>query len=64
MALFLCLDFVLNGLVYLLYGVLTGHLWRELLPSRLDLGYVGRTIWDHLRLRFPAGEEALRYNVL
>jgi len=56
--------FVLNGLVYLLYGVLTGHLWRELLPSRLDLGYVGRTIWDHLRLRFPAGEEALRYNVL
>jgi thiosulfate reductase cytochrome b subunit len=56
--------FVLNGLIYVLYGVLTGHLWRDLVPSRRDLGRLGRTIWDHLRLRFPAGEEALRYNVL
>lgn len=56
--------FVLNGLIYVLYSVLTGHLWRDLVPSRRDLGRLGRTIWDHLRLRFPAGEEALRYNVL
>jgi thiosulfate reductase cytochrome b subunit len=56
--------FVLNGLIYVLYSVLNGHLWRDLVPSRRDLGRLGRTIWDHLRLRFPAGEEALRYNVL
>jgi thiosulfate reductase cytochrome b subunit len=56
--------FVLNGLIYVLYSVLSGHLWRDLFPSRRDLGRLGRTIWDHLRLRFPAGEEALRYNVL
>jgi thiosulfate reductase cytochrome b subunit len=56
--------FVLNGLIYVLYGLLNGHLWRDLVPSRRDLGRLGRTIWDHLRLRFPAGEEALRYNVL
>jgi thiosulfate reductase cytochrome b subunit len=56
--------FVLNGLIYVLYGVLNGHLWRDLVPSRRDLGRLGHTIWDHLRLRFPAGEEALRYNVL
>jgi thiosulfate reductase cytochrome b subunit len=56
--------FVLNGLIYVLYSVLSGHLWRDLFPSHRDLGRLARTIWDHLRLRFPAGEEALRYNVL
>jgi thiosulfate reductase cytochrome b subunit len=56
--------FVLNGLVYVLDGVLSGHLWRDVVPSRRDLGRVGRTAWDHLRLRFPAGKEAVRYNVL
>ena len=56
--------FVLNGLIYVLYSVLSGHLRRDLFPSHRDLGRLGRTIWDHLRLRFPAGEEALRYNVL
>jgi thiosulfate reductase cytochrome b subunit len=56
--------FVLNGLVYLVYGLLRGHVWRDLVPSRRDLGRIGRTAWDHLRLRFPSGEEARRYNVL
>jgi thiosulfate reductase cytochrome b subunit len=56
--------FVLNGLVYLFYGLLTGHVWRDMLPSRHELGRIGRTAWDHLRLRFPSGEEARRYNVL
>jgi thiosulfate reductase cytochrome b subunit len=56
--------FVLNGLVYLFHGLLNGHLWRDLVPSRHELGRIGRTAWDHLRLRFPSGEEAVRYNVL
>jgi thiosulfate reductase cytochrome b subunit len=55
---------VANGLVYLLWGVLSGHLWRDMLPSRRELGRIGRTAWDHLRLRFPSGEAARYYNVL
>jgi thiosulfate reductase cytochrome b subunit len=56
--------FVLNGLVYLFHGLLNGHVWQDMLPSRHELGRVGRTAWDHLRLRFPSGEDARRYNVL
>jgi thiosulfate reductase cytochrome b subunit len=56
--------FVVNGAVYLLYGLLGGHVHRDLVPSRWDLRHIGRSIRDHLRLRFPRGEEAKRYNVL
>jgi hypothetical protein len=28
------------------------------------LKHIGASIWEHLRLRFPQGEEAKRYNVL
>jgi thiosulfate reductase cytochrome b subunit len=56
--------FVLNGLVYLLHGLTSRHLWRDMVPSWTELGRIGRTAFDHLRLRFPKGEEASRYNVL
>ena len=56
--------FVLNGAVYAAYTLLGGHLRRDLLPSGQDLAHIGRALWDHLRLRFPKGEEAKRYNVL
>jgi len=56
--------FVINGLVYFLHGLLSRHFWRDLVPSRRDLGRLGQTARNHLRLRFPAGEEAIRYNVL
>jgi thiosulfate reductase cytochrome b subunit len=56
--------FVVNGLVYLFYGLLNGHLWREMVPSGRELGRIGHTVWDHLRLRFPSGEAARHYNVL
>jgi thiosulfate reductase cytochrome b subunit len=56
--------FVVNGAVYLLAGLAGKHLWRDLVPSWHDLGRIGRTAWDHLRLRFPKGEEARHYNVL
>jgi len=41
-----------------------GHFRRDFLPSGWDLRHIGRSVWDHLRLRFPRGEEAKRYNVL
>ena len=55
---------MLNGLVYLLFGLLNLHLWRDMVPSRQELRDIGRSAWDHLRLRFPTGEEATRYNVI
>lgn len=58
--------FVLNGLTYLLGGIANGHLRRDLLPTKDQLGprHLWREILDHARLRFPKGEEARRYNAL
>jgi thiosulfate reductase cytochrome b subunit len=56
--------FVLNGAAYLLVGLLDGHFQRHLLPDRIQLRHIGRSILDHLALRFPKGEEARQYNVL
>jgi thiosulfate reductase cytochrome b subunit len=55
---------VLNGLVYLAWGCVRRHFDRDLLPSRRELSHVGREVLEHLRLRFPRGEAAKRYNVL
>ena len=56
--------FVTNGLVYLLHGFLTGHFRRDFLPTWGQLRHIHVTVWDHLRLKFPKGEEAKHYNVL
>ena len=56
--------FVINGLVYLIYSFVSGHLTRDLAPKGSELKHIGASIWEHLRLRFPQGEEAKRYNVL
>jgi thiosulfate reductase cytochrome b subunit len=55
---------VLNGLIYLASGLLSRHITRDLAPTGGDLRHLPRSIWDHLRFRFPEGEEARRYNVL
>jgi thiosulfate reductase cytochrome b subunit len=54
---------VLNGLLYVV-NLVAGRHFRDLWPSAADLRAIPRSIRDHLRLRFPTGEEALRYNVL
>lgn len=56
--------FVINGLVYLAYGFLSGHFRRDFLPTRRQLAHIGQSAWEHLRLKFPKGEEARTYNVL
>jgi thiosulfate reductase cytochrome b subunit len=56
--------FVANGLVYTVLAVLDGHLHQDLAPSRDDLRRIGHSIRQHMRLRFPKGEEARHYNVL
>jgi thiosulfate reductase cytochrome b subunit len=55
---------VLNGLAYLGYGLFSGHVRRDLLPTRSDWRGIGRSIVDHVRLRHPQGEAARDYNVL
>lgn len=56
--------FVLNGLTYLIYALVSGRVRELLLPSRTQLSHIGSSFMDHLRLRFPAEELARGYNVL
>ncbi len=56
--------FVINGLVYLIYGLASRHFARDMVPDRADLAHTGQAIVEHARLRFPHGENARRYNVL
>jgi thiosulfate reductase cytochrome b subunit len=64
--LFFAWGFAINGAVYLLYSLLSGHLRRDLVPRRAELSprHLWHEIVAHARLRFPKGEEARRYNVL
>src|SRR6185437_4859895 len=56
--------FVINGALYVAAAMLARHLWRDLVPSRDQLRHIGGSLADHLRLRFPKGDEARQYNVL
>lgn len=56
--------FVANGVAYVLYSILSGHLRRDLLPTRRELRHIGGSLRDHLLFRHPTGEAAKRYNVL
>jgi len=58
--------FVLNGAIYLGFGLVSGHVRRNLLPNadQLRARHVLSEIWNHLRLRYPRGEADRRYNVL
>ncbi|WP_019142787.1 cytochrome b/b6 domain-containing protein [Noviherbaspirillum massiliense] len=55
---------VINGVTYVLYAILGGHVRRDLLPTTADLSGIGRSIKDHLLLKHPHGEAARHYNVL
>jgi thiosulfate reductase cytochrome b subunit len=57
---------VLNGLLYLLSGLLDGHFRRDLLPAAKELSprNVLADIWNHVRLRRARGAAARHYNVL
>ncbi|MEK1895770.1 MAG: cytochrome b/b6 domain-containing protein [Rhizobium sp.] len=58
--------FVLNGVVYLVHGLLSRHFRRDLAPTgnELTLAHLGHEIVNHARLRFPKGAEARHYNTL
>lgn len=56
--------FVINGLAFVTYSLVSGHLRRDLIPTRQDWRSIGRSVIDHLFFRHPRGEAAKRYNVL
>ena len=56
--------FVVNGVAFVLYSIVSRHLARDLAPTGADLKGIGASIKDHLRFRHPSGEAAKRYNVL
>ena len=58
--------FAINGALYLAWSLVSGHLFGDLWPTRAQSRprHVLKDIGDHLRLRFPKGEAARRYNVI
>jgi thiosulfate reductase cytochrome b subunit len=56
--------FVINGVSFVLYSLLSRHLARDLSPTRQELRGIGNSIIDHVRFRYPTGAAARRYNVL
>ncbi|HEX7884569.1 MAG TPA: cytochrome b/b6 domain-containing protein [Phenylobacterium sp.] len=58
--------FVVNGLVYWLWGLGRGHIRRDLLPTRAQLRprHILHEIATHARFQFPKGDEARIYNVI
>jgi Ni/Fe-hydrogenase b-type cytochrome subunit len=56
--------FVINGLTYLVYTFLSRHFTRHLVPGGEQLRKIATTFTDHLRFRFPRGQEAAQYNGL
>lgn len=58
--------FVVNGLVYLAWSLIGGHLKKDLWPNRDQLSpkHILHEIGTHARLKFPKGEAARRYNVI
>jgi thiosulfate reductase cytochrome b subunit len=57
---------VLTGLLYAMYGLLTPHFRKNLLPDKTDLtwGRISRMVWNDLRWKRPTEEAALTYNVV
>jgi thiosulfate reductase cytochrome b subunit len=62
--LFFAWAFVINGLLFMAYAVISRHVTRDLAPTGQDLRGIGKAVKDHVRLKHPKGEEAKRYNVL
>jgi len=56
----------LNSTAYLVISFAAKHVRRDLLPTRSEMSpsHLAQDIWNHLRLRFPAGDAAKHYNVL
>ncbi len=55
---------MVNGFTYAVYALTSGRIRWILPPSGAQIRRIGRSVFEHLRLRLPHGEEARQYNVL
>src|SRR5579864_9220312 len=57
---------VFTGVVYAIYGLATPHFRKDLLPAKADVAWsrIWSLVRNDLRLKRPAEEEALAYNVV
>lgn len=57
---------VVGLILFLAVSLWNRHLQRDVAPKAKELapGHVWHEIREHARLRFPTGDEALRYNIL
>jgi thiosulfate reductase cytochrome b subunit len=57
---------VLNGFVYVVFGLASNHFRKNLIPTRALLSWtsLGHVVSSHLKFKRPTEEEALSYNVL
>jgi len=62
--LFFAWIFVVTGLWYMTYAVVSRHLVRDLLPGRDHWRSIAHEIKNHVLFRHAQGEAATRYNVL
>ncbi|HEY0600750.1 cytochrome b/b6 domain-containing protein [Brevundimonas sp.] len=56
--------FVINGLIYLAYGLLSGRFGRRLWPTGRELRGFWPAVKEHARFHFPADDHARTYNVI
>ena len=58
--------FVANLAAYYIFGLINGHLRRDLVPTRQQLHprEILADVVDHLKLKFPKGDAARHYNPL
>lgn len=54
----------INGLVYIAYGLISGHFVRDLIPRLREFANIPRDVAMHLKLRFTHGADAPQYNIL
>jgi thiosulfate reductase cytochrome b subunit len=57
---------VFNSAVYVAISFASGHVQRDLVPTRAEIAprHIARDLRDHLRLKFAVGDAAQRYNIL
>lgn len=62
--LFFAWVFVINGIAYVTYSLLTKHVQRDLLTTKNERASIWQSIKDHARFKHASGEAAIPYNVL
>ena len=55
---------LIDSAVFIVYGLVSGHIGRDLLPRLREVRSLPHDVVTHLRLRFSHGPDAPKYNLL